>query len=72
MTNKDKNLDIQNMIPALILADPEIWKMNYNFLLASIFDCLKEFHDRSGKLENMKSAGKSAEQKKSVYGNSCG
>ena len=46
--------------------------MNYNFLLASIFDCLKEFHDRSGKLENMKSAGKSAEQKKSVYGNSCG
>ena len=49
------------MTAPLILADPEIWKINNSLSFASKFDCLKEFRDRSEKLQNMKSTGKSVE-----------
>lgn len=43
-----------------------------NLSFASRYDYLKRFHDKSKKLENMKSTYKSVKQKKSVYDNVCG
>lgn len=49
------------MIAALILDGPEIWKINNNLSFVSKFDSLKELHDRSEKLQNMKSTDKRVE-----------